>query len=91
MNILTKRDIQLLQQARDLAKRKVKFRTIQVHEHKRKFYRLSSKHSRRLARWEEVEYALFRLSSDIERRGKIAGDREKIARVNEFLENVKDL
>ena len=75
-----------LLEARDKAKAEGTVTT--VHEFERLSYKIPPKStSARLARWDDLEKAIYRLSSHVERHGLQPGDE---ARFDRFLEYLKD-
>ena len=65
-------------------------KTITVKEHERLYYRLQKDRDRRLARWADVEVALFRLSSDIDRAGS-GVLKDEMRRIKDTIQLLDDL
>lgn len=76
-----------LQKRIDAAPRK----TVLVKEHERAYYRLQENRDRRLARWGDLESALFRLLSDFDRSGLVSSVRPERQRIKEAVALLEDL
>jgi len=68
-----------------IEKAKAKGKVVDVKGYKRNYYRLSDAESRRLARFRDLEYSVYRLCSDFDRRGKTRLDRAAVERVIQLL------
>lgn len=77
-----------LLEARDKAKAEGTVTT--VHEFERLSYRISpNSNAARLARWDDLEQMIYRLSSHVERHGLQPGDEARFDRFVEYLKEAK--
>lgn len=77
-----------LKEARDKAKAGASVST--VHEHERLVYKIPpTSTAARLARWDDLESMIYRLSSHVERHGLQPGDEARFDRFVEYLKEAK--
>jgi len=81
-NILTKDERDWLEKTRKRSREAG--RKIKVGAHQRFVYTMSNE-AKRTAKWEGIERATFALCSDIDRRGRQQGDKDKARRVVHLL------